>query len=77
MTERMSVTGTGELLSPVNDSVTAVLSDSSCGDAVGLRFQIQIGLAREQITLHPTDQLTLPALRELCCAFVDRKVWLY
>lgn len=66
MSERMSVTG--ELLSPGSDST--VISDAD----IGLRFQIQIGLAREQITLHPTDQLTLPALRELCCAFVDRKV---
>ncbi|XP_067942274.1 serine/threonine-protein kinase D3-like [Watersipora subatra] len=57
MAERMSI-------SEYNDA------DGS-GDIIGLRFQIQIGLVREQISL-PAVELTLPALRELCCSFVDR-----
>lgn len=62
MSERMSVTGD--------------ITPDAGGEEVGLRFQVQIGLVREQITLHATDQhqLTLPALREICCSFVDRKV---
>lgn len=54
-------------------------SDADNGGAeVGLRFQIQIGLVREQISLPiDQDQLTLPALRELCCTFVDRTVCLF
>lgn len=60
MSERMSFTET-----PASPSE----SDSD----IGLRFQIQIGLVREQITV-PAARITLPALREQCCSFVDRKV---
>ena len=63
MTERMSITETPSSFSADGDS---------CED--GLKFQIQIGLVREQICLPINTILTLPALRELCCSFVDRKV---
>ena len=35
-------------------------------------FQMQIGLTREQVNVE--GELTLPSLKEIACAFVDRKV---
>lgn len=50
------------------------------GDCTGsgppLTFLIQIGLVRETVTvnLDGSDQLTMETLKEIACAFVDRKV---
>lgn len=50
------------------------------GDCVSsgppLTFLIQIGLVRETVTvnLDGSDQLTMETLKEIACAFVDRKV---
>lgn len=63
------------LTEPVAGYGTAADNISEDGADVGLKIQLQIGLVREQITLPSADfQLTLPALREICCSFVDRKV---
>lgn len=35
-------------------------------------FQMQIGLTREQVNVE--GELTLASLKEIACAFVDRKV---
>lgn len=49
------------------------------GDCIGsgppLTFLIQIGLVRETVTvnLDGSDQLTMETLKEIACAFVDRK----
>lgn len=37
-----------------------------------LSFQMQIGLTRDQINVD--GELTLVSLKEIACAFVDRKV---
>ena len=54
-------------------SERSVSVTSSTGSTLNLTFAMQIGLVRESVTVEG-GELTLLALKDIACAFVDRKV---
>ena len=49
------------------------MTDEKGGRTGVLTFSMQIGLVRESVTVEG-GELTLSTLKEIACAFVDRKV---
>ena len=56
------------------------MSEDTSLKSGGLTFAMQIGLVRESVTVEG-GELTLATLKDIACAFVDRKVhflfWLF
>ena len=75
--ETSSILGWYQLnLSPDRGQTTQKMVEEKGGRSGILTFSMQIGLVRESVTVEG-GELTLSTLKEIACAFVDRKVSLF
>ena len=63
-------------LSPDRGQTKQKMAEEKGGRSGILTFSMQIGLVRESVTVEG-GELTLATLKEIACAFVDRKVSLF